>query len=258
MERNSENFLKKYRVLEGLLEKRYEGQKVSSSSIVIEYIRDEDSEPVRVDLDLLREIRNILSHNAGANGEAVVEPSDEMLVRLDGVIEYVRRPRYAAEFGTPGEQILSAHPNDSILAVMRNMRKNGYSHVPVKENGRVVGVFSVKSLFDYLAENDLDSLDNNARIHALGDRIRLDRKHGERYMFVAADTSIVSVRRAFQRYTEKNRRLSTVFVTRSGSPDEELISIITPWDVLSEPIPTKETNHGTGKKRDGERNAGSV
>lgn len=251
MERNSETFLKKYRVLEGLLEKRYEGHKVSASSIVIEYIRDEDSEPVRVDLDLLREIRNILSHNAGANGEAVVEPSDEMLARLDGVIEYVRRPRFAAEFGTPAEQVLSAHPNDGILTTMRSMRKRGYSHVPVKEDGKIVGVFSVKCLFDYLAENDLDSLGNNARIRELGERIHLDRKHGERYMFVSADTSIVSVRRAFQRYTEKNRRLSTVFVTQNGSPEEGLICIITPWDVLSDPTPTEETNHGTGKDSDG-------
>lgn len=250
MERNSERFLKKYRVLEGLLEKRYEGQKVSSSSIVMEYIRDDDSEPVRVDLDLLREIRNILSHNAGENGEAVVEPSDEMLERLDRILTYVRRPRCAAEFGTPAAQVLCAHPNDGILGVMRNMRKNGYSHVPVKDNGRIVGVFSIKCLFDYLAENGLDSMDNRARIDDLGERIRLERKHGERYMFVSADTSIVSIRRAFQRYPEKNRRLSTVFVTRDGSPDEELICIITPWDVLSDQSTTKETNHGTGKAQD--------
>lgn len=59
---NAELFLQKYRILEGMLEKRYEGEKVSSPSVVIEYIRDADSEPVRTDLDLLREIRNILSH----------------------------------------------------------------------------------------------------------------------------------------------------------------------------------------------------
>lgn len=249
MEHNSERFLKKYRILEGLLEKRYEGEKVSSSSIVMEYIRDEDSEPVRVDLDLLREIRNILSHNAGMDGEAVVEPSDEMITRLDSVIEYVRRPRFARQFGTPAAQVMFAHPNDEIFDVMRSMRKRGYSHVPLKEDGRITGVFSIRCLFDYLAENDLNRLDSHARIHELGVRIHLERKHGERYMFVSADTSIVSVRRAFQRYTEKDRRLSAVFVTRNGSPEEELISIITPWDVLSDPKPTEETNHGSGKKQ---------
>ena len=243
---NSERFLQKYRILEGLLEKRYEGEKISSGSVVMEYLRDDDSQNVRVDLDLLREIRNILSHNAGVDGKAVIEPSDEMLARLDEVIAHVRKPRVAADFGTPADQVLYAHPNDSIVNVMRNMRKNGYSHVPVEDKGRVVGVFSVKCIFDYLAEEGLDMLNDRARISALGDRIRLDFRKGERYMFASADASIVTVRKAFQRYTERNRRLSAVFVTQSGAADEPLICIITPWDVLSEHSPAKENENATG------------
>ena len=50
----AEIFLQKYRILEGLLEKRYDGRHTGGPSVVYEYIRDEDSEPVRVDLDLLR------------------------------------------------------------------------------------------------------------------------------------------------------------------------------------------------------------
>ncbi len=242
---NSETFLQKYRILEGLLEKRYEGEKVSGSSVVMEYLRDDDSQNVRV--DLLREIRNSLTHNSGSDGKAVVEQSDEMLERLDRIIEHVRRPRIAAEFGTPASQVFYAHPNDEIVAVMRNMRKNGYSHVPVEDKERIVGVFSIKCMFDYLAEEGLDMLGDRARISALGNRIRLDSRKGERYMFVSADTSIVTVRKAFQRYTERNRRLSAVFVTQSGAEDEPLICIITPWDVLSERIPAKETVNGTGQ-----------
>lgn len=243
-ELNSEIFLQKYRMLEGLLEKRYDGQRMAGPSVVMEYIRDGDSQPVRVDLDLMREIRNILSHNAGANGAPVVEPSDEMVARLDAILEYVRRPRRAADFGTPAEQVLSAHLNDEILGVMRNMRKNGYSHVPVSENGGIVGVFSVKCLFDYLAENGLDSLPRGARISALGSRIGFERQTGERYMFVSADSSIVSVRSAFQRYTERNRRLGMVFVTQNGSANEALICMLTPWDVLGDQTPMEETDHG--------------
>jgi len=242
--KNSETFLQKYRMLEGMLEKRYEGEKLSSSSVVIEYIRDADSQPVRVDLDLLRVIRNILSHNACSDGSAVVEPSAEMISRLDSIIEYVKRPRRACEFGTPADRVLSAHENDRMIGVMRSMRKNGFSHVPVRSGGCVIGVFSIKCVFDYLAENGLESLGPDARIRDLGDRISLDRKSGERYMFVPADTSIVSVRRAFQKCTEKNYRLSMVFVTRNGNADEDLICMLTPWDVLSDRTPKKETDHG--------------
>ena len=233
---NSEIFLQKYRVLEGLLEKRYEGRKLSFS-VVIEYIKDIDSQPVRVDLDLMREIRNILSHNAGSGGEPVVEPSDEMLARLDEIIAYVKRPHRAADFGTPAENIYFAHPNDSVIQVMRGMCDNGYSHVPVTEKGRAIGVFSVRSLFDYLAERGLDAAHDGLRICDLDGHIHFEGRGGERYEFVSAETSIVEVRRMFRKYTERNRRLSAVFVTEHGDPGERLIRMLTPWDVLSDQTP---------------------
>ena len=234
---NSELFLQKYRVLEGLLEKRYEDRKLSSPSVVIEYIRDPDSQGVRVDLDLLREIRNILSHNAGGDGSPVVEPSDEMLRRLDAVIAYVKRPRRAADFGTPAERVYSANPNDRALHVMRGMRKNGYSHVPVMDQGRMTGVFSARGMFEFLAERGLDDVNDSLRIRDLGAHIRFDGRDGERYLFVAADASILEVRGLFQKHTERNRRLSAVFVTENGDPGEKLICMLTPWDVLSDHSP---------------------
>lgn len=244
---NSEIFLQKYRVLENLLEKYYDGRKVSSSSVVIEYIRDDDSEPVRVDLDLLREIRNILSHNAGASGAPVVEPSDEMIDRLDGIIEYVRRPRKASAFGTPSDQIFSAHPNDNVYSVMRSMQKRGFSHAPVRSHGAVTGVFSTRCVFDYLAEHGMDSLNESSRIAELQEYYRLDKPDGDRYKFVSAHTSIISVRNDFRSQKERNRRLSVVFVTQNGTPQEDLICMLTPWDVLSNHPSTKENSHDTGK-----------
>ena len=231
---NAEVFLQKYRILEGLLEKRYDGEKMSSSSVVMEYIRDPDSESVRVDLDLIREIRNLLSHNAASDGEAVVQPSAAMIARLDEIIEHVKRVLPAKDFGTPAGRILFAHPNDNVLSVMRSMQKNGYSHVPVMEKGSLKGIFSIKCLFDYLATKGFSALDASARIRDLGDHISIDGRRGERYMFVPANTSIISVRAAFRSYKERDRRLRAVFVTQSGSPQEEIICMLSPWDVLSD------------------------
>lgn len=240
----SEIFLQKYRVLEGLLEKRYEGRKLSSSSVVIEFTRDADSEPVRVDLDLLREIRNILSHNAGEGGQPVVEPSQEMLDRLDSVIEYVRKPRLALHFGTPAERIFSAHMNDRVLHVMRSMRKNGYSHVPVEERGGIVAMLSIKAIFDYIADNGPDGLDENTRISQLGEHIRIS----NRYLFLPEHASVMEVRNAFNRRIERNGRLSAVFITKTGAPEEPLICMLTPWDVLSNDHNRKEgSSRAAGK-----------
>jgi len=236
----AELFLRKYRVLEGLLERRYEGRKLSSSSVVMEYARDADSERIRVDLDLLREIRNILSHNADADGSPVVEPSQEVLDRLDRVIDHVKKPMLAVDFGTPARSILFANLNDRIFDLMRGMRKNGYSHVPLRGERGIFGVLSVKSVFDHLAEYGPESLDAASRISALGSRVKLGGALSERYAFMAADSTLANVRAAFDRPAEKNRRLNIVFITQTGDPGEDIICMLSPWDVLSEKYPNKE------------------
>ena len=238
----AERFLQKYRVLEGILEKRYEGEKLNYSSVVIEYLHDADSYGIRTELDLLREIRNLLSHNAGQSGQPVVEPSGEMLDLLDRVTEFVKTPRLAVNFGTPAQDILSAHPNDSLFDILRSMVKNGYSHVPVIDHGKMVGVLSTRSVFDHLAEFGTEGLRPDARIAQLGERIRLDRQSGERYLFIDADATILSVSRAFRRYSERDRRLSAVFVTEGGAPNEPLICMLTPWDVLGDRSFAKEND----------------
>ena len=230
----SEIFLQKYRVLESLLEKRYAGCRMHSSSVVMEFLRDDNSAAVRVDLDLIRELRNLLTHNAGRCGEAIAEPSEEIISRLDEIIDLVRKPRLAVDFGTPLERILSAHLNDKLIHVMSNMHKNGFSHVPVMEKGRLCGILSIRSIFEYLAEAGLESLHSDSRIADMGDKISLDRTAGSRCLFMAADTNVEAVRSAFERYTEKNRRVSAVFISQNGSPDEELICILTPWDVMND------------------------
>ena len=104
----AERFLVMYRRLEGLLEKRYADHAMTTGSVVKEYLKDPDSEPLRSEIDLCREIRNILSHNTDSDGGAVVEPSEGILVRMGEIIDHVRKPQLAVNFGTPAERIMFA------------------------------------------------------------------------------------------------------------------------------------------------------
>jgi len=229
----AEDFLKLYRILEGLLEKRYTGKK-QGSSVVMEYLRDDDSEPFRHELNVCREIRNLLSHNADDEGEPLVEPSEAVLVSLQKILNHVSSPRYAVDYGTPREKILWTHPNDRVIDVMHRMDKNGFSHVPVMERGKIVGVFSVGSLFSCLEREGLNALDNSTRIGQIKDALNSERHGSERYLFMPESATIYQVRAAFEERSERNSRLSAVFITKSGVQDEPLIAMLTPWDVLKD------------------------
>lgn len=233
----SERFLQRYRVLEGLLEKR--SGKRSGGSVVMDYLRDEDSEPYRYALNVCREIRNLLSHNADAEGEPIVEPSESILATLEEILCYVAQPRYAVDYGTPREKILCAHPNDSAIETMHRMNRLGFSHVPVLDRGRLTGVFSPGSLFAYLERNGLDALDEGAKIGRLKEALQPENHGSERYLFMPKDATILQVRAAFENRSVRNSRLSAVFITQTGACDEPLIAMLTPWDVLKEPVIAK-------------------
>ena len=232
----SEQFLTMYRRLEGLLEKRYAGREIASGSVVKEYLRDPDSEPYRADLDLCREIRNILSHNTDDQGAPVVEPSEGILDCMRSIIEHVRKPQLAVSFGTPAEKIMFAHPNDMALNVMRHMLKMGYSHVPVTDRSGLVGVFSAGSLLLYAAGRGLSQVRDELRIGDLKDALDFGDERSEKYMFLREDATIFNVRDAFEKRRERNNRLAVVFLTRDGSRRSELVSMLTPWDVLRDDV----------------------
>ena len=64
----AEAFLQLYRVIEETLSEKYAGKAQRHSSVVMEYLNDPESVPVREPLDMMREMRNILSHNADMDG----------------------------------------------------------------------------------------------------------------------------------------------------------------------------------------------
>ena len=233
----AERFLNQYRRLEGLLEKRYTGRQVASGSVVKEYLRDPDSEPFRAELDLCREIRNILSHNTDENGDAVVEPSEGIIERMRDILEHVRRPQLAVDYGTPADRIMFAHPNDMALNVIRHMLKNGYSHVPVADRTGLIGVFSAGSLLLYAAKMGLSDLRDELRIGDLKDALDFGDERSEKYMFLPEDATLYNVRDAFEKRRERNNRLAVVFLTRDGTRNTEVVSMLTPWDVLRDDMP---------------------
>ena len=232
----SEQFLVLYRQLEGLLEKRYAGLEDVACSVVREYLKDPDSEPYRVDLDLCREIRNILAHNIDEGGTPVVEPSDGVLERLQGIIEHVRQPQMAIDHGTRAEHIMFAHPNDRVVNVMRHMLKMGYSHVPVADKRGLVGVFSAGSLLMYAAGRGLSDVRDELRVCDLKSAIDFGDARSERYMFLKPNATLLMVRDAFEKRTERNNRLAVVFLTEDGTRKTNVVAMLTPWDVLKDGI----------------------
>ena len=230
----AQTFLELYRILEGLLEKKYADEPRKNSSVVMEYLSDPESEPVRQPLNLCREIRNLLTHNADDAGGAVVEPSKAVLDSLLGIIDYVQTPQPALHYATPGDQVLCTSYGEPVLELMARMQKRGFSHVPVLHRDGIVGVFSVSSVFEYLLKKGPGAINERTRVTDFGKLLSLEKSEGERVQLMDRTAALQEVRSAFEHGRARNSRLVAVIITEHGQADEPILGLLTPWDVLKE------------------------
>ena len=220
----STEFINLYKELEDELEAKYSGKKRRHSSVIFEYINSYESAPVRESLNICREIRNLITHNANVGGVPVIEPSEPMLTALKEALEYVRRPTLALDLATPGNRVVSAGLSDKVLKVMSDMEKSGYSHIPILDKKRFVGVFSVSTVFSCILRDPTLRFDSETTIRDLSEMLPLE-NHMENYAFVDRDTTSVDVRRMFERIKGKNKRLSVIFITQGNEPLFEFVTI---------------------------------
>ena len=229
----SEEFIDLYKQLEDALEEKFSGVKRHYSSVIFEYINHYESAPVRESLNLCREIRNLMTHSANLGGVPIVEPSEPVLESLKSTLEYVRRPPLALDYATAGQRIVCAGLSDRLLKLMERMDKNGFSHIPIIDKKRFVGVFSVSTIFSCILLEPALRITPETTIRELGRMLPVDR-HIENYAFVDRHTTMLETRRMFEKIRGKNKRLSVIFITETGSREEPLLGMLTPYDFMKD------------------------
>lgn len=229
---SGDQFLDMYRQLEDLLDQRYAGKKRRYSSVIVEFLNSDESRPFRSMLDLCREIRNLLTHNAKIDGEDIVEPSSAVVQGLLEILEFVKKPPLAIDSATKGDNVFYAGINQTVIKIMGLMEKSGFSHVPILENGKFMGVFSPGTVFSYILSSCDKPITRKTTIGELSELLPIH-MHGENYEFAPKDLTCDRARRKFQTVSGKNKRLSVIFITETGSQREPLLGMLTPLDVMS-------------------------
>lgn len=181
-------------------------------------------------LESIRHIRNIFSHARTIGGEDIAYVSKGTMEYFTELIEEIENPPRAIQLATVN--INSASLKANVLSVMNEMETHGFSHIPIEKSGRVVGVFSENSLFQYLKKFKGMDIQRSMRIEDLKEFIRLDTHTSYYYEFVSEDTPLPVLKNMFNTRDKFRRKLAMIFVTKRGIPEENVLGIITPWDVV--------------------------
>lgn len=172
------------------------------------------------------DLRNLLSHE---NDVAV--PTESFLKEFSEVKDAVCSPVTAFDICTKGENLLTCGPLSQVDALVKRMGEKHLSHVPVIKNHQVVGVFSTTTFFEaYMLKGRRDF----PKDLAVGDLVDLHKlsSFNDEFLFVGKDENARNLLDRFRKKNENQKRVSCLFVTYSGSPEESLIGIITETDLL--------------------------
>lgn len=223
-------FLDTWRRLETLAE-RIVGPDEHGGSSVLRLCRDPRFAQYRERLDYCREVRNLLSHEAKVEDEYAVIPSDAMQRMLEEIVTKIEDPPRVTEVMTPVERMLTVKPGSPVLGAMRRMRAQGLSHVPVLDSARVIGIFSVETVFQAVLDGEC-RVDENTTIAAFTRYLPSEGHMGQDYRFISKSATVATAESIFDRAYDRNRKLKLLLVTRDGTDSGALLGVLTPYDLL--------------------------
>ncbi|OGH16010.1 MAG: hypothetical protein A3C30_00880 [Candidatus Levybacteria bacterium RIFCSPHIGHO2_02_FULL_40_18] len=184
------------------------------------------------DLKLFAELRNLLVHNPYPDrANPIIIPHEYITQKYEEIKNAIMRPKKAIDIAIRREFIYTTSLDANAIDVMAEMDDKTYTHVPVIEEDKLIGVFSENTLLAYLVSHRDAIILKDTKIEEFKDFIGVDKHKSEYFEFVPRDTLLADVELLFQQGLKARKRIAVVYITENGRRDEKLLGMVTAWDV---------------------------
>ena len=234
--RNNELFFNLYNTLDKLLRRHYNVDDVNQSVIVkrINELKNSTSAFKRAraeKLDIIRNLRNSLAHIEKFNNEENFIIKSTLIKALKDEIRDVLHPLTAKDIYKNIDEVMCANLNDNVKDVINKMIDKGYSHIPVVLNDKLVGVFSENTIFTALSESDHIDITSNSLIKDYLPFINIENHSSQYFLFVKESMLVDDLYLLFNK-KKNNKKLVMAFVSKNGSIKDNILGIITSYELL--------------------------
>ena len=181
----------------------------------------------RSELDLFRHIRNDLSHDVVDSHYPFIV-SKSCLDLLESLLNKVKEKAY--EYAKKGKKLVCVYENATIKNVLSLMSKYHFSYIPVVDEKHVItGVISSDSMIDLIHTNKVN---DGSLVKDYKELFSLTNNENAFFVFIKKDTYFYELKQNLNKYYNEDRKLGIIFITKTGSIEEPLLGLLTPWDVL--------------------------
>lgn len=172
-------------------------------------------------------LRNVFSHTD--RDKYIAEVNDMAFEKIKDILKILTKP---PQVGTCfNKNVFVTNTEDRIEEVILTMKEKLYTHVPVYNKKKFIGVLSETTIFDWLVES-IKKAETDFRKKIVGDiNPKYLNSKENKYEFISTQTSIFEIKKLFNNYIEKQKRLGVIFITKTGTKNQNILGIITAWDL---------------------------
>ncbi len=230
MSNSIEEYIEEYKKLEEAV-RRVHGLKNNDSVVsVLKKRFPHDSSIIQSCADL----RNFYSHDGKMNNRFIADVSTDAVTYVRDLTVAVNNRQKCGERCIKFKDIFWKSLNDNVRDTMTIMQKKLYTHVPILDGRKVIGVFDENSLFSFLAaqEDGICIFDDKLSFADLKEHIKLDNREMEEFSFFPINKFTDEAAEEFNNAQQRGKRIGLMLLTASGKPTDDLQGIITPWDII--------------------------
>jgi len=178
-------------------------------------------------------LRNAIVHNPDSRAQPIAEPHERIVHEYESIVENILRPPKCDQKWIPKDDIFSAKSSDNVVSVMKKMFTSRFSNVPIVKENVVVGVFNEWTPLEIASDTGELMLDDSQQLGEFAQWTELTRTaNAQAVNFAKRDSTLDEVREIIGRNVKKRIRIGMVLFTEHGRPNERLLGLITPWDII--------------------------
>lgn len=227
---NSERFIDKYNELENTVRSVYD---IDNNESISEYLEKGKFRAFKSEIKYCREVRNLLQHKTKIDNQYSVIPSEQMILFIEKLITRVRDKSRCFDIAVKSNEIYCCRLDDCVKEAMIVMNEKRYSHVPIVDEGKLIGIFDENVLFNMLAKEEIVGIDNMTKFLHIKEYLNIDGRETVDFLFIDSNEYVDKLVKEFEKRFKKDRRIGLVFLTLGGKPQGKIIGIITASDIIS-------------------------
>ncbi len=235
---NSEKFLAIYNEIDAYMRKELNIESWVSHKELIRRLIDKCNLIIKTyadDLLSYAELRNAIVHNPYKNQlDPIAEPHNVIVSKYEKLKNQILHPPLALDrLAIKEKDIYKVSLEDNALSVMEEMNSRYFTHVPVIENNKLIGIFSENTIFSYIINNKNVLIDDEFKIKDFIQFIPINNHCSECFLFKPRTITVIEIEEVFKTDIIGNKRVAAVFITENGRENEKILGLITQWDVIA-------------------------